>query len=457
MGQANENPMKRRNAFTLVELLVAITIFVILTVLTLGAFNLNIGSERVRSASRQIQAMLEGAKTRAYKFQKPVGVRFLLGDSFLDTKSPVEITGMMYVTGQSNPADGASYETGFLRYVDLDGDATNGSVIEGIQFAKWYAGNNPSIEWEQLFSRGNLIAGVKIRIPAKTGKWYRVASDEFMPDLPGSHNDNNPDESDETDDWYDFTTMRLTEALLDVNNWGLTQAGFGDNKSKTVPYELDLSTVMGPMSGEDPVSLPNGIVVDLKSSKVPSNWNVSRWRPGVTYSVGDWVVGNSNAGVRVFRADNAGDTHTDMNNEPAWPSAVNSIVVGTGTPPITWRCYELPRFDIVFTPQGTVMGSVVAEGLLHLTLAETRDTHAIFENDQTTSPVGQTTIGVPVWDLRDHNGDGEMPEHIGSFRVITVFPASGSVNVSPIDQSDTDNNGFADSIFRYAIEGSTAK
>ena len=424
MGQLNENPMKRRNAFTLVELLVAITIFVILTVLTLGAFNLNIGSERVRSASRQVQAMLEGAKTRAFKDRNPVGVRFLLNENF-----PGEITGMMYIEGQANLA-GGSFETGSLHLVDLvlDGDSNDGMVDQGIKYA--VIQGTTSLSWKEMKSIGQIQAGVRIRIPAKTGKWYTVSSNRFLTDTNES-------------------IMRLTEDYVGSANWVLSNATFAE---KSVTYELDLSMVMGAMPGEDPVELPNGIVIDLKSSKVPSNWNVTRWRPSKLYAVGNWVVGNSNAGLRAYRAENAGTSAANLNNEPTWPSAVNNTVIDNG---ITWRCFEVPRFDIVFTPQGTVMGSVVAEGLLHLTLAETRDTHAIFENDPTAS--GGTTIGVPVWDLRDHNGDNEAPEHIGSFRVITVFPASGSVNVSPIDQTDSDNNEFADSIFRYAIEGSTAK
>ncbi len=434
MGRVNEKPMKRREAFTLIELLVAITIFVILTILTLGAFNLNIGSERVRSASRQIQAMLEGAKTRAFKYQKPVGVRFILDEDF-----PGEISGMMYVTGQSNPA-GGSYETGSLRYIDTNGDTT---TAEAIQFAN--VSGNTGISWSALKNRGQIQAGVKIRIPAKTGKWYTVSSVNFL-------NDTNQ------------SIMQLTEALLDVTYAAPAGANY-TQRAKPVTYELDLSTVMGPLSGEEPVSLPKGIIIDLKSSKVPRNWNVNRWIPGKQYAVGDWVVGISSAGLRVFRAENAGFAGNSLDDEPAWPQVVNTSVIGVGAPAITWRCFEVPRFDIVFTPQGTVMGPVVAEGLLHFTLAETRDTRAIFENDPTTTPAGQTTIGVPVWDLRDHDGDGDKPEHIGSFRVITIFPASGSVNVSPVDQTDVRNNStgaatpddFADSIFRYAIEGATAK
>ena len=424
MNQSNSKLMKQRGAFTLIELLVAITIFVILTVLTLGAFNLNIGSERVRSASRQIQAMLEGAKSRAFKFQKPVGVRFIL-----DENNPSEITGMMYVTGQSNPA-GGSYETGALRYVDLDGNLGNGTTVEGIQYVN--VSGNTGVSWRDLNSRGQIRPGVKIRIPAKTGKWYTVSTSSFLTDA-------------------NQTVMRLTQSLLDVPNWGLPNANFSASRSKSIPYELDLSGVMGPMSGEDPVAFPKGIVIELKSSKVPRNWNVNRWIAGRTYQPQAWVIGVTGSGLRAFQTSAGGITGS---SEPAWPSVVGNTVVDGG---VTWRCFEVPRFDIVFTPQGTVMGSVVAEGLLHLTLAETRDTQAIFENDPTTTPPGQTTIGVPVWDLRDHNGDGEKPEHIGSFRVITVFPASGSINVSPLDQTDADNDDIADDIFRYAIEGATAK
>ena len=134
-----QSETRRRIAgFTLIELLIAVTIFIILTTLAVSAFNLNVGSERVSAASRQVQAMLEGARARAFKLQKPVGVRFQL-----DPNYPSELTGMTYISTIDDGA-GSSYETGRLRFIDYvdaggDGlaDATNDIQPAIQQLTSW--------------------------------------------------------------------------------------------------------------------------------------------------------------------------------------------------------------------------------------------------------------------------------------------------------------------------------
>ena len=90
---------------------------------------------------------------------------------------------------------------------------------------------------------------------------------------------------------------------------------------------------------------------------------------------------------------------------------------------------------------------------MHFVIAETRDTRAIFEDYPT---VGDVTIGTTARDLTDRDGDGD-PDHVGAYRIVTVFGASGSVNVSPIDQTDSDNNKIADDLYNFAIQGAAAK
>ncbi|MCA8983038.1 MAG: prepilin-type N-terminal cleavage/methylation domain-containing protein [Planctomycetaceae bacterium] len=407
-----------RSGFTLIELLVAITIFIILTTLTVATINLNLGNERITAASRQVQAMLEGARSRAFKLQRPVGVRFILDQNF-----PGEVTGMVYVGAIENPG-GSNYQTGKLRFVDLDLDGDTVVGVPALTPAIQQLPAPGSITWSELNTLQLLRSGVRIRIPASTGTWYTVSSDNFL--TP------------------DSTVLRLTSQPLDVASYGLRTDNYSNPRGTVYNYELDLSTVMAPLPGEDPVQLPPGTVIDLRSSKVPSNWNINRWRSGVTYSGGSWVAGITSNGLKAYLTNNGG---VSGGSEPNWNSA-NTNGASLNDNGVIWQCYQVPLLDVVFTPQGTLMGAVSAEGLLHFTLAETRDTREPFDDG---------TVGLAAWDVRDTNGDGRKPDHKGSFRVVTVFAASGAVNVSPVDQTDANDDGVTDDLFLYAIEGATAK
>ncbi len=385
----NSQSYCRRGGFTLIELLVAILIFIILTTLTVATINLNLGSERISAASRQMQAMFEGARARAFKLQRPVGVRFIMDPNF-----PGEVTGMLYVSAVENPG-GGSYQTGRVRFLQLPGGAP---AIQQLPAPG-------SIPWNELNVLQLLRAGVRVRIPAATGPWYTVSSQNFL----------SPDN----------TVMQLNEMPTDVS-FGAIGETFENNSGTITNYELDLSTVMAPLQGEDAVQLPPGTVVDLRNCKVPRNWYINRWGVNVPVAAGSWVGGITPQGLRAYRADNDGVTG---DAEPNWGSAVitGSAVNDNG---IVWRSHPVPLLDVIFTPQGSLLGSVAAEGLLHFVLAETRDTRI---------PLDDGTVGLPPLERR------------GEQRVITVFGTSGAVNVSPL------NLNPGESLFRFAIEGATSK
>ncbi|MCG6154313.1 pilus assembly FimT family protein [Rubinisphaera margarita] len=419
---------ERRGGFTLVELLVAVSIFVLLTALTVGSFNLNLGNERISAASRQMQGFLEGARSRAFKLQRPVGVRFMLDPNF-----PGEVNTMMLVSSVVDPG-GDLYQRGYLRFLDLENDG-DPSIVSDSDKAIQFVRRGSAMSWLEMRQLDMLRAGMRIRIPAETGSWYSISSRNFL------------DSSIENG-----TVMQLNEVPLDVAGW--VPRGTVIGAGTPVSFEIDLTSVMVPLAGEEPQVLATGTCVDLRSSKLPSNWNINRWQANQTYAVGDWVAGVIDNGastiIRVYRAEAGG---LSGGTQPIWKNAqnVNDTIVDNG---VTWRCYATPQLDVIFTPQGTVYGRVAAEGLLHFTLAETRDTRAVFENDPTAS--GGTTVGLQAWDVRDHSGDGE-PDHIGSYRVVTVFTSSGAVNVSPIDQTDANSDGIADNLFEFAIRGSVAR
>lgn len=73
-GQETHAQLARRRAMTLVELLVAITIITMLMAISIPLVRYSLDGDKVREASRQLNMMLAGARTRAIERGRPVGV-----------------------------------------------------------------------------------------------------------------------------------------------------------------------------------------------------------------------------------------------------------------------------------------------------------------------------------------------------------------------------------------------
>lgn len=91
----------KRSAFTLVELLIAISILVVLATITVTTLNYSANKERVPEAARSIVTYIEGAKDRAIgRSDGAVGVRLILDQNGPRNSSgqPITASGMIYVT-----------------------------------------------------------------------------------------------------------------------------------------------------------------------------------------------------------------------------------------------------------------------------------------------------------------------------------------------------------------------
>lgn len=88
------------------------------------------------------------------------------------------------------------------------------------------------------------------------------------------------------------------------------------------------------------------------------------------------------------------------------------------------------NIDILFTPRGGVAGRLAALGPLHLLLNDIQD----------------ATQGLNPID----------PANKGEKLVLTIFPQTGNVATFPIDPTDTNADGNADDLFRFAKLGSVA-
>lgn len=164
--------MRRRSGFTLVELLVVITILLVLATLVFAVFRTGAGSDRMRSAARIVQSAFLGAKDRALHAKDLRGVRFTR-----DLNNPLLVTGFMYL--QPLPLQTAQGIT-----VSSPSGTTNPILvtIPAAQGTSWYAQDQAGI-WP--------YQSVQVRIPSQTGAWYQLLRQSGSPPYWGQLNQNN--------------------------------------------------------------------------------------------------------------------------------------------------------------------------------------------------------------------------------------------------------------------------
>lgn len=404
---------EKRPGFTLVELLVVVTVLLILMVMTVTAIDFTFTSERVRSATRQVQSALEGARDRAIFAKEPRGLRLLVepgedrngngildpgedlnGNGSLDLGNPRIVTSMIYVGGAKSWSEGRIR----LERPDFDGtpgpDSTEISVVRGSADCGWYTLKERGFlgDFEDLNLNGVLDPGEDLN---GNGVLDRDTPRIKIP-------------ADDNGQWHVVVTNRLTavdQILLLIPEY----KGAGTSAENQVvaflgtgpsTYILELPPRILPDA--QPILLPEGVCIDLDGSDVPPDW-----RPPP----------------------------------------------GTGvTAPYS------SHMDILFSPRGVVTGPLAARGLVHLYLAERKDVIRAVEIGLEVSGTANPRLpvnNVPgafarVPDVYQFNAD----EPIGQRKVISIFTQTGKVSSHEIDPTPPSTpNGTAANPFRFATQG----
>jgi len=141
----------KRGGFTLVELLVVITIIVILLTMTLLTVNFSNEGDRVKGAAGQVQSFLAGARDRAIYAKEPRGVRF-----FVNPENPRAVNTMAYIApggSWSSPENSANVS---LERIDGNGDGDFADPVD--QVVRVHGFQNPAFE----FPRGPQGTGIQL-------------------------------------------------------------------------------------------------------------------------------------------------------------------------------------------------------------------------------------------------------------------------------------------------------
>jgi prepilin-type N-terminal cleavage/methylation domain-containing protein len=316
-----------RRAFTLVELLVAIAIFVILATIAISAFRES-DQDRAAAGAQQLRSMLEGARSRAIHDGLPRGLRLLL-----DPSHPRRVTSLVYIGAPrqyireltlpellgpdgvpGSPGDddgnGTADDDGEYGWEGSD-DAIKATVATsaGPFTPVWTI--TEYVRWPNLYDRGLLrptseFRGARIKIPAEKGNWFpitrvtRTTSPHAVTiTLAGQYGD------------YPFVKRRDNHHNSSFEQEYYAAIGTGNPEPVTNPIRYILELAPPILPGSSPKPLANGMGIDLDGSKLPA-----AWQTGGNY---------------------------------------------------------IPRMDILFSPRGEVIGEAGAAGILHFIIADVED------------------------------------------------------------------------------------
>ncbi|MEZ5940844.1 MAG: prepilin-type N-terminal cleavage/methylation domain-containing protein [Planctomycetaceae bacterium] len=223
-----------RGGFTLVEMLVAISIFAILAVLAIGAYRGLSDTDRLRNGTTQFMGAISKSRSSAIHDKLPRGVRLIattddpsLVDSVIQIGTLPNLKGVTLAATEDLPVDNMGYNGRRL-------------VIP--------SASSELAEFIRLNSLGALTStavstnGLRIKLGADGAqKWYRIQSVN-----PGDP---------------DGFAIFLAEPYPRISRTGPTL---------NLTYEIEFGPV--PLPGAKPSPLPQDIVIDLDASQIPARW-----------------------------------------------------------------------------------------------------------------------------------------------------------------------------------------
>ena len=456
----SESQATKFSGFTLVELLVVVALMLILIAITVATIDYGFNSERVRSGARQLQSALEGARDRAIFAKEPRGLRLLV-----DSSEPRMVRSLIYIGAEKNWSEGQIQ----LERMDFEEDANGNGQLDGGEDTNSNGrldGNgiadgpevlivrgDSTCGWSTLKDRGFLgvyedlnfnrqldpgedqngnglldLDAPRIKIPANdNGLWYTVLSHRLSP------------------------TNQILQLVTPYRDSGTTPVTSVIAFQTSGPSTYLLELLPRILPDAQPILLPEGVVIDLDASDIPTEWRPTR--------------GEDTNGDGLLTA-----------GEDANGNGVLNVGTYSG------------RMDIMFSPQGVVTGSLAARGLLHLYLGESKDVVKTVDLGVWTSTStsgarrppryadASTPLvpgpGPPSEDINnnsnldsgeDKNGNGFLDPAYGVFGreegeigqrlLTTIFTQTGKVSTHPVNAVDGDGDGFADAPFLFATQG----
>lgn len=399
MQRADQKPdFSNQSGFTLVELLVAMGIFIILASLTVAGFRAN-SADRVGAAAGSFKNSLEGARSRAISSGVPRGIRLIP-----DPDNGRVVRSFVYLSGPT--LFGGEVRLQFVPYPGTP-DPYRG---------RWVVSSEPidnpaNSRFEQLHNRGLLASGTRLEIPTDSGNWYTLYRRLGPNRWELFHNEpNSTKEMYHNYDTYlplpndDPSLVRSYHPLpyeaefrRDPANAFFQHIVPNCIVSESLPFRIKLQPTILP--GSEPTMLPEGVGIDLDGSELPGIFVT--WRPDL---------------------------------DDPYPNHL-----GTPDPD-----FYSPQMDIMFSPRGTLQGAQQSQGILNFRFAYLDDIE--LDRSLGARPLhrgSNVNFVVRANPQRDH-------------RVVSIYTETGQGVISEIDPTD-DGDGIADHPFRFVVLGREAK
>ncbi|MGZ0174796.1 MAG: pilus assembly FimT family protein, partial [Planctomycetales bacterium] len=405
---ARRNKVKKpsaRRGLTLIELLIVVTIFLLLTTFTVIAVDFTFEAERVSSGTRQVQSLLEGARDRAIRARQQRGVRLLLDQ---DQDNGRMVASMVYVGSEAPWTEGTIqlqrpdfFTPGSPPTNTPDGVADGPDVI--------IVQGSSDVLWSRLKRRGFL--GV-----------YEDGNDNGSLDPGEDINGNGRLDTDTPRMWINGAPYRVLTHLLGADpanpeilvltrpidleaQTPVTQIAAFPAGSGPTEYELELPPRILPDA--NPVLLPEGVVIDLDASDLPT-----AWRPAPA---------------------------------PSLPLADQ------------YRRPYSSRMDLMFSPDGTLVGTAGGNGIIHLYVTLRVDVQKATDANRPAVSVGMTPL-VPADPLFAGLSTGSSAPVVGDRGLVSIFATTGQVASFRINVDNTDSApNYLDDPFRFAELGEVSQ
>lgn len=384
-----------RSGFTLIELLVVVGILLLVSLTTVMLINSTLDSDRTRSAARQFQSVLAGARDRALHARAVRGVRLYREPSLGVDGRP----GRAGIDDNQNNTVDDQAEIGWIGSDDNnlvtkmvyigETDSWRQGVIQVGRFDFDYDGqaDSPDVRvvrgsgtgWKRLYDRGLLITGSRIKIPGDdTGVWYTVDTAMLR---EGNYVRGRPETLILTTDYLVSPPVIGYQSVAPDNNGAPGLPNFNDNGINGNDDDLenwwpgsDDVTDIHAFPALFPVSGQGNYILELEPSVLPNQEPIELPRNIVI------------------------DLMLTSNSSPTYPLNQTRRI-----PPAL--LVRPDRIDILFSPRGTVTGPASAAGIIHFLIRDIEDVTKFSED--------------PISSEREQ-------------LVLTIFTQTGNVTSNPV-------------------------
>lgn len=328
-----------RKGFSLVELLVVISILLVLATAAAWGVAGTRGADRAAAGARVLQAQLLAARDRASQARAPRGVRLVRDPQ--NARQAVAVAPLQPAPLLTYGGPGSPFQLERDDNAPADGRADRAEVRQ-------LRGLTAGFDWRELRRAGHLAVPFRIRVPAQGGPWQTVIALDEVPGHP------------EQTLARVFADLGAGDGLRDP----LAVVAVPADSSRAT-CELELGSAAAMVGPSEP--LPAGLVIDLAYSRVPPEWLAAETLLDLWAQPAGGLSPRSSGGSAWLALVLRDRRDADLGKDPADPTCVGPSL-GLFIAPRTGlvRTFSLDMTDVILNDTQTPGSDGRADDLFHL-------------------------------------------------------------------------------------------